>query len=103
MNSKRFFLCIHTLIFSILAKLAGFLKVSFILGSYTALFSASSIVVPLTGAFAGCVGSFSFFGVSFLIRCLLNKSILLHHLAYHIPGLFASLYWASPGFVIRVL
>ena len=97
------YISLHTFLFSILAKAATSIKVSFILGSYTVLFSATSIVVPLTGAFAGYAGSFSFLGFSLLIKFLFNGSIPLYHLAYHIPGFIASLYWASGSFAIRFL
>lgn len=79
---------------TILAKLGGILKVSFIFGSCAALFSASSMLLPLSGAFGGILGSTTFLMVGMMIRVLTGSVLSFKILAYHIPGFFASAYWA---------
>lgn len=90
-------------LFTILIKASSLFKVSFIIGSHVALFSATSIMVPLSGAFGGLSGAIA---VSFMRACLnmLCGGVLsFTYLAYHIPGLFAALYWTTSSPVIRVL
>lgn len=92
-----------SLFFSSLIKIASFFKVSFILGSWTAFFSATSIVVPLTGAFTGLSGSIGIFGLGMIMRYVITGSLPFIFLAYHIPGLCASAYFASSSILIRLL
>ena len=80
---------------TILAKLGGILKVSFIFGSCAALFSASSMLQPLSGAFGGILGSTTFLVIGMMIRVLTGSVLSFKILAYHIPGFFASAYWAG--------
>lgn len=86
-----------------LAKVSGLLKVSFLVGSQMIWFSASNSVLPLAGAFGGVMGS----GLVFLTRQLLHliffKTVSLSFLAFCIPGLFASLYWSTRHYTIRLL
>lgn len=79
---------------TILAKLGGILKVSLIFGSFAAFFSASSMLLPLTGAFGGILGSTTFLAMGMVIRMLTGSVLSFKILAYHIPGFFASAYWA---------
>lgn len=88
--------------FTSLIKAASFLKVSFILGSWAAFFSATSIVVPLVGAFTGISGSIVIFGLSMIVRYVISGSLPFIFLAYHIPGLCASAYFASSCAIIRL-
>jgi hypothetical protein len=84
-------------------KLSGLMKVSFVIGSQMIWFSATNAVLPLAGAFGGIMGC----GLVFLLRQLLHilffKTVSLSFLAFCIPGLFASLYWATNHFTIRLL
>lgn len=89
--------------FAVLAKAAGLFKINFILGSHHAFFSGISVVAPLAGAFAGISGSFVAFGISILIGFIFYGFSSLSFLAFYVPGLCASLYWASPSKMVRVI
>lgn len=80
--------------FTGLIKLASLAKISFMVGSYTAFFSATSVLVPIAGVFGGIAGSVGIFGINILLRFLIFGTIPLYFLAYHVPGFCASLYWA---------
>lgn len=86
--------------FTGLVKLASLFKISFIVGSYTAFFSAISCVMPLSGAFAGLWGSCGVFSIIAVLRFMVWGALPLHFLAYHVPGFCASLYWARPTNVV---
>ncbi len=102
MNFPKIF-WLRSIILYTVTKLASIFKVSCIIGSYTAWFSMLALVMPLTGAWAGIAGSSTVFGLGLIVRMLMTGfSLPLHYLAYHIPGLFAAYYWASPSWLIRV-
>jgi hypothetical protein len=86
-----------------LVKILGLLKVSFVIGSQMIWFSATNSILPLAGAFGSIMGS----GLVFLVRQLIHfaffKTISLSFLAFCIPGFFASLYWSTNHYVIRLL
>lgn len=104
MVSKKLLNPFHNiLLFNALIKLSGLVKLSFIVGSQLAFFSAVAIITPLSGAFAGFAGSFGVFGVGILIRAFLSGWMPLHFLAYHIPGLFGSLFWATESKIARII
>lgn len=84
-------------------RITSLCKMSLIVGSSFAFFSMAPIVVPLSGMLSGVAGSFLVFAGSCITRFFFNSSLSLHLLAYHIPGLFASLYWACNHWVIRLL
>lgn len=86
-----------------LIKVASLFKMSYILGSYTAMFSGTNIVTPLVGAFAGVGGSLGVFGVGYLLRLLLRGAFSFRILAFHLPGLCASLYWSTPNAFVRLV
>lgn len=92
----------NALFFNVLMKISSIGKMSFILGSHAAFFTAAAIVMPLSGAFAGIAGSCAAFGLGVMIRGLLTGSMPLYFLAYHIPGLCASLYWATSSKILRI-
>jgi hypothetical protein len=85
----------------ILVKLSSIFKVSYLIGSQVAFFSASSFVQPLMGYFSGIGGSILFLGVGLGARSLFG-SLSLRILAYHIPGFCASAYFASSSWVLAV-
>lgn len=89
--------------FSSIAKISSFIKVSLILGSYTAYFSAINMVMPVAGAWCGLTGSTMVAIIGFLIRFISCGFVLpLHILAYHIPGLFGAYYFATRSGLIRL-
>lgn len=85
------------------SKLASFLKLSLIVGSHAAFFSAVNIANPLIGAFNTRTHTFLIFFALFISKFLLTGSIDLHCLAYIVPGLFASLYWNVKGPAVRLM
>lgn len=85
-----------------LVKLLSFIKVSFLVGSSMVWFSGVNSIVPLTGAFAGVTGAMFFFLMRQMIHLLLFKTLSFSFLALCIPGLCASLYWATNHPIIRV-
>lgn len=87
--------------FTILSKSAGLFKVSCIVGSMSAFFSGSAMIVPLSGAFGGVMGATGVFALTLLMKLLFFGVLSFKYLAYHIPGYFASLYWASQSRVMR--
>ena len=62
LNTVNFARLTHKSLFSLfftgLLKLSSLCKASFIIGSYTAFFSLSSMMMPLSGAFGGVLGAF---------------------------------------------
>jgi len=77
------------------AECARFIKLSFIVGSKAAFFSAGHCVSPLVGLYSGV-------GMSVIALCIRSSltSYTLHMtphlaLAYHIPTFFAALYLAT--------
>ncbi|MGB8366971.1 MAG: hypothetical protein WCD44_01300 [Candidatus Babeliales bacterium] len=84
-------------------KLASFFKVSFIVGSQVAHFSAISIATPLVGLISGLSGCGIFFMLKAMLSFLFNPVSSLHLLAYCIPGFCASLYLASSHITIRFI
>jgi hypothetical protein len=89
--------------YAVFLKLSGLMKVSFLVGSHMIWFSASNAILPLAGAFGGVMGS----GLGFLLRQLIHllffKTVSLSFLAFCVPGFCASLYWATPHYIIRLL
>ncbi len=98
---------VHTVLFTLTSisvlKLSSFLTASFIAGPYMAFFSGINVTGPLVGAFGGVLGTSTVFGILFLIRFLLQGIGSLHVLAYIVPGMCASLYWASESKIIRLV
>jgi len=93
---------VSPLVFFLLVKISSLFKVSFIISSYLAMFSATSIIAPLAGAFGGLASCVAVFGLSMGLKFVFG-GLSLAYLFYHIPGLFASLYWASSSFLIRLM
>lgn len=91
-----------SIFFTSLVKVSSFLKVSFIVGSWAAFFSATSIATPLVGAFTGIGGTIVVFALSMIVRLLISGTMPFIFLAYHIPGLCASAYFASSSVAIRM-
>ncbi|CAN5172483.1 hypothetical protein BH09DEP1_BH09DEP1_0440 [soil metagenome] len=90
------------LMVQILAKVTSFAKFSFIIGSKMAFFAPAAMLLPLAGAFGGIAGSLGMLGMGLAIRCVFFGAMPLAFFAFHIPGFFASLYWASTSKLIRI-
>lgn len=89
------------LVLMFFAKCASFFKMSFVVGSYTALFSASNCVTPLVGTFCGPLAASLFFLVRITLRIIMYKTVSLSILAFYVPGLCASLYCATRSSIIH--
>lgn len=87
----------------IFAKLTGFAKFSFIVGSKMAFFAPAAVLLPLAGAFGGVMGSFGMLGIGLVTRYFFFSTMPLVFLAYHLPGFFAALYWATNSKLMRIL
>lgn len=87
----------------LLAKITGFAKFSFLVGSKMAFFAPAAMILPLAGAFGGIAGSMSMLGIGVAVRCLFFGAMPLAFLAYHLPGFFASLYWAHDSKLMRII
>lgn len=91
-------------IFMLLIKCASFFKVSFIVGSFLAFFSATAIINPLAGAFMSIANMCLVFAFGLTAKVIIGGGLpSFKFLAYIIPGFFASLYWGSPSALIRVV
>ncbi len=87
----------------IIIKLVSFLKISFIVGSQLAHFSAVSIVTPLVGLLSGIIGCWALLVIKMAFGFAYNPVISLHMLAFCVPGFCASLYLASSHISIRLI
>ncbi len=79
-------------------KMASLVKISYIVGSYTAFFSGICVAMPLVGAFSGITGSI----ITCLLGLIVGGGYSLTFLAHHIPGFCASLYWATGHAAVRI-
>ena len=86
-----------------IAKVSGLIKISFVVGSQMIWFSANNSVLPLAGAFGGVMGAGLMFVVRQLLHLIFFKTLSLSFLAFCVPGFFASLYWATNHYAIRLL
>ncbi len=84
------------------AYLVRCIKISMVLGSYTAFFSLNNSLLPLAGAFLGMGGAGLVTAGKLVLGMLMHGGLLpLSHLAFYLPGFFAAAYWASSSFMIR--
>jgi hypothetical protein len=103
LSFKAFKTAIFSCLFTMVVKFASLLKVSFIIGSYAALFSATSIMIPLSGAFGGVAGCVGVSLMLFLLKVFSGKLLLFKFLlAYHVPGLCAALYFRVTSSLLRL-
>lgn len=89
--------------FASLVQLSSVAKMSFIVGSCAAWFSASAIMAPLAGFFGGIIGCGVVLIVRMVFHYIIFKTISFKFLALCIPGFCASLYWATRSSIIRVV
>ncbi|MFZ5954297.1 MAG: hypothetical protein ACOYT8_04340 [Candidatus Dependentiae bacterium] len=98
--SRYSFIC-KTLFFTSVLKLASFLKVSFVIGSYISFFSFMPMIAPLAGAFNGIASAMLVVGLSFALKIMMGSPISWAFLALAgIPSLMASLVWTRHGRVV---
>ena len=93
--------CSSALVTTIAAQMFAGIKLSFIVGSYTAFFSVAPLLMPLSGAFGGVLGSVLALGLRYCFIAMIFKTVPVKFLAYHIPGFFASLYMARSHWFMR--
>ncbi len=72
-------------------------------GSWAGFFSPKAFLVPLAGAFGGIGGSFLITAVRLLGRMLWGAAFDAHICAHYLPGLCASLSWATRSACLHVL
>lgn len=80
---------------AVLAKLSTLLKVSFVVGSYTAFFSLSNCLVPLMGAYTNLSAVISFGLLGMIIRYVMGSLAFFKIAAFYVPGIFAGLAWIT--------
>lgn len=80
---------------AVLAKLSTLLKVSFVVGSYTAFFSLSNCLVPLMGAYTNLPAVLSFGLLGMIIRYGMGSLALFKIAVFHVPGIVGGLAWIS--------
>jgi hypothetical protein len=100
-KSSYFYAMIRSLITACGIKAASLLKTSYIVGSYAAFFSASSIALPLVGAWSSIPTIITTCACGFLVRLAFGAS-MMPMLAFWIPGLCAALYWQLPSKFYRI-
>ncbi|MBN1549413.1 hypothetical protein JW872_02000 [Candidatus Babeliales bacterium] len=95
---KRFQYLISSGAFLSVLALAGYFKVSYLVGSKNAFLSGTEIVSPLAGWFGGlwCVGGL------FLGRYLLSGLSIMAFLLRRLPGLCGALCWGTTNRIVRV-
>lgn len=76
------------------AECMRFIKLSFIVGSETAFFSAAHCVRPLTGLYSGVRMSAGILLLRSFLSIFYLHMVPALALVYHIPTFFASLYWS---------
>lgn len=97
------FIC-KTLFFTSVLKLASFLKVSFIIGSYISFFSLTPILAPLAGAYNGLLGAALLLLFSSALKIISGASLSFAHLALMgIPSFCAGLVWTSQGRLVSLI
>lgn len=104
MDAKKLFSpfsCTRSFLTACGIKAASIFKTSYIVGSHAAFFSASSIAMPLMGAWSSIPTIIMTFVFGFAVRIALGAS-LLPMFAFWVPGLCAALYWQLPSKFYRV-
>lgn len=84
-------------------KLASLYKISFIVGSCMAFFSATAVAMPLIGAFGGSFTAISTLLCGYLFKGLLGGGWAVTYLLTYLPGLCAALAWHRNNVLVRVL
>ncbi len=77
-------------------------KLSFMVGSHCAFFTASNCVVPLTGLFGGSLLTIGIAIIRSLMRWMVIGANPLAFMVFHIPGIAAAWYWRSSSSWVKV-
>jgi len=93
---------LKALFFYFLLKLTAIFKVSFIVGSRMAFFSAANVLHPVVGRFLGVSGSCWWFAISTIFRFFVGTASCLN-LVHGIPSFCAALYMSSSHILIRLI
>ncbi len=83
-------------------ELASMLKMSYMVGSWSAFFSATNIAVPMAGVFGGTALTGLITIMRALSRWLLLGSNPASFLVFHIPGVVAAFYWRSSSRLVKM-
>ena len=92
----------HNAGFAGLISLSSLVKFSWMVGSHISFFSGINIMAPLSGAFGGVFGSIASFALRTIIHFFLFGVLSVKCLTLGIPNFFASLYWGTTHWLIRV-
>ena len=82
--------------------LSSLVKLSWIVGSHISFFSGINIAAPLSGAFGGIFGSIVAFVVRIAINFCFFGVLSVKCLLLGVPNFFASLYWGTTHWLVRV-
>lgn len=112
---KKFFSSFHGLSLFLIAKCAVLVPISYklfasdaslawIVHTVSPYFSLYNCVKPLSGAFGGIGGAFMIALASLVSSIVLKGSAVFStaFLSLHLPGLAASLYWATAHWLVRL-
>ncbi len=88
--------------FASLIGLSSLVKLSWIIGSHISFFSGINIAAPLSGAFGGIFGSFAAFVLRIVINFCFFGVLSVKCLLLGVPNFFASLYWGTSNWLVRV-
>lgn len=89
-----------TLLYTSVLKLASFLKVSFVIGSYCSFFSVAPMIAPLAGACNATIPAFASLVMLLVLKGALGLSWSWASIALMgIPSFVASLVWSHGRFI----
>ena len=81
--------------------IASYIKISYIIGSWAAFFSATSCVIPAAGLVAGLYGTLCISVVRILQMVIVAPFRLPTLLLNVVPGVAASAYWCAPRWLMN--
>lgn len=84
----------------ICSKLLTIIKLSWVVGSYSIMFSASNLCLPLVGLFGKAWGATAIWSILLGAR-ILTGTFSLATLAFYLPGYCAALYLANTNLLLR--
>lgn len=88
--------------FTGLIGLSSLIKFSWMVGSHISFFSGINIMAPLSGAFGGVFGSIASLVMRTVVHFCLFGVLSIKSLTIGIPTFFASLYWSTTHWFVRV-
>lgn len=84
----------HAATLAIINQIFNWVKVSFIVGSKAAFFSATQCIAPLVGRYGGIQTSLTYCMIRTVFKIFMTWSFSFLLVSYHIPSFFQSLYFA---------